>query len=339
MSGGHNSDYLDGGNGDDRLFGGIGDDTLLGGVGDDRLFGDAGSDTLNGGEGNDTLDGGFGASLYIFDANSGQDVIKQFLDGSDRIDVSGLGILHMGEMVISQSGANVLIDFDGTNTVLVQNASAASFTEIDFVFDTLAVTGTSGNDVMFGSEAGDFLDGLQGDDEMYGDDGDDLLVGNDGRDTIYGGAGNDTLDGGFDNDLMFGGSGADLMFGLTGNDKLKGGDDNDTLVGEAGKDTLEGGDGDDVLFGGTSIDNLTGGAGADVFVFENNMGDDYITDFENGIDLMDMSALVDAGRITGFDDLTITQIGGNTMIVVYGTSDITLLSTAAADIDATDFVF
>ena len=51
---------------------------------------------------------------------------------------------------------------------------------------------------------------------------------------------------------------------------------------------------------------MTGGAGADVFVFETGHGTDTITHFNDGDDLIDLTALTD---ITAFNDLTITADG------------------------------
>src|SRR5690606_5131293 len=62
-------------------------------------------------------------------------------------------------------------------------------------------------------------------------------------------------------------------------------------------DTLTGGTGDDSLSGGGSADLLTGGPGADIFDF-NAVTDsmlsndsDRITDFEDGIDLIELTGL------------------------------------------------
>ena len=50
--------------------------TLNGLGGNDYLLGSTGDDTLNGGQGNDILRGGRGRNVYVFDADFGQDVIR-----------------------------------------------------------------------------------------------------------------------------------------------------------------------------------------------------------------------------------------------------------------------
>ncbi|MEM6663678.1 MAG: hypothetical protein AAF666_16045 [Pseudomonadota bacterium] len=79
-------DDLFGEGGSDDLFGGDGDDNLDGGAGEDRLFGGDGADVIAGGAAVDQLSGGAGADRFVFDKNSGDDVIVDFEDGVDAID-------------------------------------------------------------------------------------------------------------------------------------------------------------------------------------------------------------------------------------------------------------
>ena len=84
------TDLIYGNAGADTLYGGQGDDTLFGGRGDDVLFGDLGDDVLSGDLGNDILRGGAGADRYVFDVNSGADVVLGFDAGAgDRLDLHG----------------------------------------------------------------------------------------------------------------------------------------------------------------------------------------------------------------------------------------------------------
>ncbi|MCI2395746.1 hypothetical protein [Aliiroseovarius sediminis] len=75
---------------------------------------------------------------------------------------------------------------------------------------------------------------------------------------------------------------------------------NDILDGGAGNDHINGGAGDDILHDGTGQDGLTGGAGADIFVLTADDQPDTITDFEAGIDQLDLSdffMLYDANQL------------------------------------------
>jgi uncharacterized protein len=130
------------------------------------------------------------------------------------------------------------------------------------------IVGTTGNDVINGTNGDDVIVGLGGNDVINGGGGDDVICGGGGNDTLNGGNGNDTLLGGFGNDTLN---------GANGNDTLSGGGGNDTLNGGHGDDSLDGGDNDDTLVGDAGNDTLTGGTGADSF--SGGAGTDTNTDF------------------------------------------------------------
>jgi Ca2+-binding RTX toxin-like protein len=84
-------DLLNGYAGADALFGNAGADTLSGGGGNDRLSGGGGNDKLSGGQGRDVLTGGAGADKFMFTvapSNTTADTIKDFVHGTDRIQLS-----------------------------------------------------------------------------------------------------------------------------------------------------------------------------------------------------------------------------------------------------------
>ncbi|AXI54337.1 hypothetical protein C1J05_07390 [Sulfitobacter sp. JL08] len=58
-----------------------------------------------------------------------------------------------------------------------------------------------------------------------------------------------------------------------------------------GADILNGGAGDDIIIDGAGADILTGGAGADDFVFVRDDQRDVITDFQPGLDRIDLTGL------------------------------------------------
>lgn len=155
-------------------------------------------------------------------------------------------------------------------------------------------------------------------DGIYGGTGDDTISGSDDGNNLFGGIGNDIINGGtpeydptfgYDdiddiisgnsgNDTIRGQGGHDQIYGGDGADSLDGGKENDSLFGGSGNDTILGGAGSDRLLGGLGRDSLTGGAGADDFIYRriNETGKtsatrDVITDFQRGIDEIDLRAI------------------------------------------------
>jgi Ca2+-binding RTX toxin-like protein len=101
----------------------------------------------------------------------------------------------------------------------------------------------------------------------------------------------------------------------------------DLLIGGAGMETLDGGADADVLNGGGGADNLTGGAGGDVFVYrawDESAGAaiDSITDFQTGVDRIELSALAPTSVTlefnAGITTLTAVTTGGTLVIYVTG---------------------
>ncbi len=84
------------------------------------------------------------------------------------------------------------------------------------------------------------------------------------------------------------------------------------IIGSASADLLKGGALSDTLVGGAGPDTLTGGAGADVFLYQTFADSsvarpDVITNFETGIDKIDLVAL----GLTGLDQVTIQINAGD----------------------------
>lgn len=80
------------------------------------------------------------------------------------------------------------------------------------------------------------------------------------------------------------------MFGGRQNDRI-----NDLFA----NDTLSGGLGNDRLIGGTGNNLLQGGEGGDAFVFQALNAQDTVTDFELGVDQIDLSHFLEgAGSIS-----------------------------------------
>jgi len=191
--------------------------------------------------------------------------------------------------------------------------------------DTL--TGTAGSDFIGGGDGDDVLIDNYGANEMRGGMGDDTITVGDGSagSTLRGGAGDDRLTSGAGNDALYGGSGYDTLMGGRGND---------ALYGNRGRDVLNGGEGHDMINGGMGHDRLTGGLGSDVFVFNAlERGQDVITDFENGLDMIEITGL-------SFAALDFTKVGGGVLMSSAAmTGDILLEGIEIAALDASDFLF
>jgi Ca2+-binding RTX toxin-like protein len=137
------------------------------------------------------------------------------------------------------------------------------------------IVGTTGNDKLSGTAAGEVICGGAGNDTIKGGRGADLILGGSGKDTVtYAertarqsvtvslndgvandgqagegdevGVGVENVTGGKSNDTLKGDSAANLLKGGAGNDSLKGGGGNDKLYGDKGKDKLDGGPKKDV---------------------------------------------------------------------------------------------
>lgn len=190
-------------------------------------------------------------------------------------------------------------------------------------------TGGAGTDRVNGGGSNDDIDLGAGNDVYFGggNDGNDVIEGGDGIDTFNASAytiavsidlagalgtgtqlGTDTITG-FEN--IVGGKAGDTLSGDEGANRIDGYLGNDTIDGAGGDDRLIGGTGSDVIIGGGGRDTLTGGsaagsAEADVFKF-NAVSDsgptaatrDVITDFADGSDDIDLSAIDGNAAVVG----------------------------------------
>lgn len=93
-----------------------GNDTLNGGFGDDVLVGGAGRDNLTGGSGDDVFRFANVDDSYRTDATVFSDLITDFVSGTDRLDVSTLGFIGLGD---GHDGTlKVQLSGDGSRTYL-----------------------------------------------------------------------------------------------------------------------------------------------------------------------------------------------------------------------------
>lgn len=129
---------------------------------------------------------------------------------------------------------------------------------------------------------------------------------------------------------------------------------NDVIVGGVNDDTISGGNGNDTITGGAGADLLTGGAGADRFVYtEFDQGGnviagnaatpltagDVITDFETGVDKINVSAVATKPNATwdgtGASNRFFSSVGpGDSVGVITVDFDFSAAPTTSAVIDA-----
>nr|WP_281417351.1 calcium-binding protein [Gemmobacter fulvus] len=124
ISGDAGNDTLSGQNGIDVLTGGAGADVLGGGAGNDLLNGGSGRDKLSGDTGSDTLIGGGELDVFVFAGKFGADVITDFRNGADVIDLSGRG-LSFADLKIRTVGDDTVIVLD-TGRIVLEDFSAGS---------------------------------------------------------------------------------------------------------------------------------------------------------------------------------------------------------------------
>jgi len=232
------------------------------------------------------------------------------------LSMGNIFIMHQDELGVSVADISTALDTAYGDALfisekIITSADGVIYSAIDGndeILDVNTYVGTSGNDTIIGSNAGDYIFGGGGSDIIQGMDGDDYLRGDDDADTIEGGEGDDRLEGNGGDDTLIGGAGRDDLRGGDGVDTLIGGDGQDKLHGGAGADIIDGGMGADELdylesdeavyvnlatrqlVGGhaegdtfTNIENLTGSDFSDVLIGD---GQDNIMNGEKGDDII-----------------------------------------------------
>ena len=137
---GRKQDKLLGGAGDDRLDtrkgskntlkGGGGNDTLAGGAGRDNLNGGGGNDDLEGGRGSDTVRGGGGRDTFVLSQGAGEDTIRDFNNGQDKLRVTGIAF---ADLSIEAQGNDTLISTGNDTLAILSNVRVRTITQADFV--------------------------------------------------------------------------------------------------------------------------------------------------------------------------------------------------------------
>ncbi|WP_371311723.1 hypothetical protein [Phaeobacter sp. LSS9] len=96
------------------------------------MRGGAGNDTLEGGAGRDYLRGGKGADTFIFQLDSGRDLIFDFNAEKDQLDFSQTGLIYE-DLEIRTFGNHTQISYADVE-VLIFATSLEPLTEDSFIF-------------------------------------------------------------------------------------------------------------------------------------------------------------------------------------------------------------
>lgn len=135
LFGARGEDVLAGNDGDDVIIGLWHSDRLIGGAGNDRLKGGAGHDVLRGGPGNDGLTGGPGRDVFVHAPGDGRDIVQDFTQGDDRIDLTAYGYGSTDEALAhAHAYANgTYLRFGPDNMLVLPGVDLAALTAADLI--------------------------------------------------------------------------------------------------------------------------------------------------------------------------------------------------------------
>ncbi|MEX0283029.1 MAG: beta strand repeat-containing protein [Paracoccaceae bacterium] len=108
-------------------------ENVIGSDDGDIITGSDADNVLNGAGGNDILTGGEGADIFTFEGVFGNDVIRDFQTGSDRLDFSDFGPDFGNELTVAQDGADALLSFSSDASVRLEGVNALDLTDADFI--------------------------------------------------------------------------------------------------------------------------------------------------------------------------------------------------------------
>ncbi|MEZ5844229.1 MAG: PQQ-dependent sugar dehydrogenase [Hyphomicrobiaceae bacterium] len=291
------------------LAGAAGANVVTGTSADEYLDGTASADVMRGGDGLDVFYGGAGNDLID---GEGGDYNQIDLDGraADYTFVRNAD----GTVTVSHPsyGTDVLVDIDG-----VWFFGEAKWYGLD------ALVNAAG--------PGGIITGTPGDDRLYGSNGDDTMRGGDGVDVFYSGGGDDDIDGegGGYNQVDLDGAPEDYTFARNadgsitvshpeyGTDTLRNIDGAwflgegqwyaiDALVRGDGGGLVSGTPGDDRLYGSNGNDTMRGGDGLDVFY--GGRGDDDIDGEGGDYNQVDLDGAASEYTFTTNADGSVTMV-------------------------------
>lgn len=351
------------------FFGTTGDDWFVGSTLDDTMYGSPGRDTFVGGLGRDTVNysgspEGVDVSLSNYSASSGGHAEGDVLIGVEIV----IGSEH-DDYIAGDRLSNTILTRGGDDTIRV--SGGADIIDGGAGIDTLFVRGTGMTiDLDRGIGIGGFADGdgyynIENVDiggsvaTVIGNDADNWISGISSNFTAFGGGGSDTFAiSNWGGERLDGGAGFDTVDYSTHTNGQPGFAgyvidlDNDEAYAANGLrptatltriEAAIGSDFDDTFIDAEENNTFTGMDGADVFVFDHDSPGqrDIITDFQTGLDIIDLSQT----GVQGFGDLTdggsrrLEQVGADAVVHTDNGSEIVLQGVLASWLDQSDFLF
>ena len=326
---------------------------LQGSAHSDILRGDGTDNYLEGMGGGDTIQGNGGSDTAVYlNSNAGVNIslLTGYATGGHATGDTITGVENLigsthNDLLSGDNGANILEGLDGNDLLRGRGGAdqlfgdagsdTASYSDSNFGVNINFASGFSAG----GHAAGDTffsIENLQGSgyvDVLRGDGGDNIIEGMAGGDTLQGNGGVDTLSYAGSNfgvnvslasGFAAGGhasgdthSGFESLTGSSHADILRGDGGNNTLTGNAGADQLFGYGGADMIIAGAGDDTITSGSGADTFLFEDNGGQDLITDFELGVDNVQLFGTMYGAATNGAEIVSLFGqiVGGKAALV------------------------
>jgi len=261
VKGSEDQDHILGSGSNNVIEGKSGNDIIYGGSGDDRILGGDGNDIISGGKGNDYIDGGSGDDVIY--ASTGLNSIElegQTLIGGDGFDTLSFDNINNGVLLDFVFGIGTFDEVDALG-----NLGEDGIGEV--IYFVLEGETYHSFEKIIGSKVNDFIVNLSPWDhfmEIFGGQGNDNLVGSYGDEILSGGLGNDIISGGYGVDTLTGGEGFDKFIIL-----------DDTPDEEFKRQWVLSNPEDEAVI---EADNIF-------------KSEDIITDFEMGIDTIDLTSL------------------------------------------------
>ena len=123
--GGKKADSITGNNKANTIKGNGGNDKIKAMGGNDTVRGGGGKDTVDGGTGNDNLYGNSSADTFVYAKKYDKDVIRDFQNNTDVLQISNLGSKANVLSHASNVNGNVKFDFGNGDTLTVNNITKA----------------------------------------------------------------------------------------------------------------------------------------------------------------------------------------------------------------------